>query len=87
MWNYRFITEIENMKNFNLREKYADFDEFNDIDPIVMNKDWCIIRTSKLIPTLWLMQEAKWKIWSLEPDDENGIEYNLLTFYKPKWKK
>lgn len=80
MLNYRFITETENMKNFNWREKYEDFDALEDIEPIVSNPDWCIVRTWKLMPTLWFMQDAWRKIWSMEPDDEADI----LIYYKPK---
>lgn len=78
------------MKSFNWEEKYDDFDAIEDIEPIAMQKDWCIIRTRKLTPTLWFMQDAGWKIWSLEPDDEyiSGVKFeaNVLTYYKPKQK-
>ena len=82
------ITDEENMKDFNRREKYDDFDEFEDIETLANEKNWCILRTRKLMPTLWFMQDAGWKIWSLEPDDEYiswiRFEANILTYYKPK---
>ena len=84
MWNYRFITEIENMKNINWREQYPDFDELQDIETLAMQKTWCVVRTSNLLPTLFFMQSAWWKIWSIDPDDQDGIEYNILTYHKPK---
>ena len=77
-----------NMRDFNRREKYDDFDAIEDIEPIVMQQNWCIIRTGKLMPTLWFMQDAGWKIWELTPDDEYiswvKFERNILTYYKPK---
>ena len=79
------------MKNFNWREKYDDFDELQDIETLAFQKNWCMIRTHKLMPTLWFMQDAWRKIWELIPDDEYdkyGIRYsyNILTYYKPKQK-
>lgn len=82
------ITGEVNMRDFNRREKYDDFDAIEDIEPIVMQQNWCIIRTGKLMPTLWFMQDAGWKIWELTPDDEYiswvKFERNILTYYKPK---
>ena len=38
------------------------------------------------MPTLWFMQDAGWKIWSMESDDEYiswvKFEKNILTYYK-----
>lgn len=84
-----FITIIEAMTNFN--EKYPDFDPIEDIEPLAMQENWCQVRTWKLMPTLWFMQNAGWKIWELVPDDEYiswvRFEKNILTYYKPKpWK-
>lgn len=83
-----FITIDEDMTNFNWREKYDDFDPLEDIEPLAMQEKWCMVRTRKLMPTLWFMQDAGRKIWSLEPDDEHiseiKIEWNILTYYK--WK-
>ena len=46
-----------------------------------------VIRTADLLPTLLHLQQCGWKLWELIPDDEDWIEYNILTFYKPKqWK-
>jgi hypothetical protein len=40
------------------------------------------------MPTLWFMQDAWRKIWSMESDDEYiswiRLEKNILTYYKPK---
>ena len=56
---------------------------------MVSGINWAeIIRTGKLMPTLWFMQDAGWKIWELTPDDEYiswvKFERNILTYYKPK---
>ena len=77
--------------DFNRQDKYDDFDAIEDIEPLAMQSNWCQIRTWKLMPTLWFMQRAWRKLWELVPDDEyiSGIrlEYNILTYYKPKkWK-
>lgn len=79
------------MTNFNWRDKYTDFDEIEDIEPLAMQQNRCIVRTRKLMPTLRFMQEAWWKIWDLVPDDEyiSGVKFecNILTYYKPQsWK-
>lgn len=94
-----FITTVDAMKNSNYEEKvselfenkYEDFDAFEDIEPLAMQENWCQVRTLKLMPTLFFMQRAGWKLWELVPDDEyiSGVrlECNILTFYKPKqWK-
>lgn len=83
------ITTEDAMTNFN--EKYPDFDPIEDIEPLAIQENWCQVRTWKLMPTLWFMQNAGWKIWELVPDDEYiswvRLEYNILTYYKPKqWK-
>lgn len=75
MQNCRFITETENMKNFNPME---------DIETCMTTDNVCIIRTSNLLPTLLFMQEVWWKLYELTPDDEDWVEYNILTYYKPK---
>ena len=84
-----FIITDENMKNFNWRDKYDDFDELEDIETLAMQENWCMIRTRKLMPTLWFMQDAGRRIWELMPDDEYiswvKFETNILTYYKPKW--
>lgn len=86
-----FITIEDAMKNFNWQEKYTDFDAIEDIEPLAMQQNWCIVRTRCLMPTLWFMQDAGWKLWDLVPDDEyiSGVKFecNILTYYKPKqWK-
>ena len=58
MQNYRFITETENMRNFNWRDKHSDFDELQDIETLTIQKNLCVVRTYKLMPTLWFMREA-----------------------------
>ena len=82
------ITIEDAMKDFNRKEKYSDFDAIEDLEVLAMQPNWCIVRTGKLMPTLWFMQDAGWKIWELVPDDEyiSGIRFekNILTYYKPK---
>jgi hypothetical protein len=58
------------MKDFNWRDKYSDFDAIEDIEVLACQPNWCIIRTRKLMPTLWFMQGAGRKIWELTSDDE-----------------
>ena len=91
-----FITDDEGMKNSNyeekvwqlLEEKYDDFDPIEDIEPLAMQQNWCMVRTRKLMPTMFFMQRAGRKIWELIPDDEyiSGIKFetNILTYYKPQ---
>ena len=77
MQNCRFITETENMRNFNF--------ELNEF--LEQTENTCIIRTSDLLNTMLFMQENWWKLWELTPDDQDWEEYNILTYYKPKkWK-
>lgn len=72
--------------DFNRKEKYDDFEPLEDIEVLAMQKTWCMIRTWKLMPTLWFMQDAGRKIWSMESDDEYiswvRLERNILTYYK-----
>lgn len=90
-----FITIDEDMTDFNWREKYDDFEPLEDIEVLAMQETWCSIRTWKLMPTLWFMQEAWWKIRELNSDDEYiswvKFEKNILTFYKKEswehWKQ
>lgn len=76
------------MTDFNWREKYDDFDALEDIEVLAEQKNWCMIRTRKLMPTLRFMQDAGRKIRELLPDDEyiSGVKFetNILTYYKPK---
>ena len=76
------------MTDFNWREKYDDFDALEDIEVLAEQKNWCMIRTRKLMPTLRFMQDAGRKIRELLPDDEyiSGVRFetNILTYYKPK---
>lgn len=82
-----FITTDENMWRIDFNERYPDFDAIEDIEILTQTKDLCVVRTGKLMPTLFFMQETWWRIWELTPDDEDWIEYNILTYYKPKkWK-
>lgn len=69
-----FITTDENMKNFNF--------ELNEF--LEQTENTCIIRTADLLNTMLFMQEHWWRLRELTPDDEWEIEYNILTFYKPK---
>ena len=76
------------MKDFNWRDKYSDFDEMEDIQILAYQPNWCMVRTRKLMPTLWFMQDAWRRIWELISDDEYvswiKFEANILTYYKPK---
>lgn len=86
MQSCRFTIETEDMKNFN--ERYPDFDVFWDIEILAEQPTWCMIRTYKLLPTLMFMQEHEWRLWDLQSDDEEGIERNILTYYKKQpWKR
>lgn len=59
-----------------------------DIDTYMINEKVCILRTSNLLPTMLFMQKWWWRLWELTPDNEWDIEYNVLTYYRPKqWKK
>jgi len=73
MLNYRFITEIENMKNFN---------PFEDMEKLSQTEDTFIVRTWKLLPTLQFMQNSGWKLQELIPDDDKEKEFNILIFKK-----
>lgn len=46
------------MRNFNWRDKHKDFDELQDIETLTIQKNLCVVRTYKLMPTLWFMREA-----------------------------
>ena len=73
-----FITNDDNMKDFNM----------DMVEVMSQTKNMLILRTSDLLPTLKFMQQCWRSLRELLPDDENGTEYNLLTFYKKKpWKK
>ncbi len=72
------------MKDFNRREAYPDFDEFEDVETLVSTERICTIRTKKLLPALWLMHDAGWRIYEILPDDKDWVEANILTYYKPK---
>lgn len=89
--NAMFIITDEDMRDFKWRDKYNDFDVLEDVETLAMQENWCMIRTWKLMPTLWFMQDAGRRIWSLEPDDEYiswvKLEKNILTYYKTKWQK
>ena len=84
-----FITADEVMTNSN--KKYEDFDPIEDIEVLAQQPNWCMVRTWKLTPTLFFMQNAGRHIWELTPDDEyvSGVRFerNILTYYKPQsWK-
>ena len=74
--------ELENEKNL--------FNPFEDIETLSHKDNLCIIRTWKLLDTMKFMQDAWWKLWELQADDEYvswvPIERNILIYYKPKCK-
>jgi hypothetical protein len=80
----------EDMKDFKRQDKYSDFEPLEDIEVLAMQENRCMIRTGKLMPTLWFMQDAGWKIYEITPDDEYvvGMRFvrDILTYYKPKSK-
>lgn len=81
-------TDYESKVDEIIQNRFSDFDPIQDIEPLVMRENWCMIRTRKLMPTLWFMQDAGRKIWELTSDDEYiswiKFEANILTYYKPK---
>lgn len=81
-------TDYERRVDEIMKSRFSDFDPIEDIEPLAMQDNWCMIRTWKLMPTLWFMQRAWWRIWDLMPDDEYiswiRFEKNILTYYKPK---
>ena len=81
-------TDYERRVDEIMESHFSDFDPIEDIEPLAMKDSWCMIRTWKLMPTLWFMQRAWRKIWSMESDDEYiswiRLEKNILTYYKPK---
>ena len=62
----------------------TDFEPFDDMEMLTSHSNLCVVRTFKLLPTLMFMQEKGWRLRDLQPDDEEGIEREILTFYKPK---
>ena len=79
-------TDYEQRVEEIMQSRFSDFEPLEDIEVLAMQEKWCIIRTWKLMPTLWFMQRAWRKIWELTPDDEYilGIRFekNILTYYK-----
>jgi hypothetical protein len=72
-----FIITDENMLK-------TDFEPLEDLEILTSLSNLMVVRTWKLLPALQFMQECGWKLWELTPDDEDWIEYNILTFYKKK---
>lgn len=70
-----FITDDENMRDFNM----------DLVEVIEQTDNTTVIRTADLLPTLIFMQECWWRLYELLPDDEWEMEFNILTYYKPKW--
>lgn len=83
-------TDYESKVEEIMQNRFNDFDPIEDIEVLASQKNWCMIRTWKLIPTLFFMQRAGRNLWELVPDDENvlwiPLEHNILTYYKPTWK-
>lgn len=83
-------TDYESKVDEIMQNRFNDFDPIEDIEVLASKKNWCMIRTWKLIPTLFFMQRAGRNLWELVPDDENvlwiTLEHNILTYYKPTWK-
>lgn len=70
-----FITDDESMRDFNM----------DLVEVIEQTDNTMIIRTADLLPTLIFMQWCWWRLYELLPDDEWEMEFNILTYYKPKW--
>lgn len=70
-----FITDDESMRDFNM----------DLVEVIEQTDNTTVIRTADLLPTLIFMQECWWRLYELLPDDEWEMEFNILTYYKPKW--
>ena len=51
-------TDYEQVVDEIMQNRFSDFDPIEDIEPLAMQKNRCIVRTSKLRPTLWFMQRA-----------------------------
>ena len=85
MWKIDWVQEKN--KPWEL-SRLSDFDPIEDVQVLAQQESWCMVRTSKLRPTLQFMQNAGWKIWEIIPDDEYiswiRFETNILTYYKPK---
>lgn len=65
----------------------TDFEPLEDLQILTSHSNLIVIRTNKLLPALKFMQEIGWKLRELIPDDEWEMEFNILTYYKPKWQK
>lgn len=71
--------------DYELAENHSNtFDPIEDIEVLVKQEKWCMIRTEKLLPTLQFMQEIWWRILELIPDDRE-VEWEILIYYKPRW--
>jgi hypothetical protein len=68
------ITGEVAMRDFNL----------DMVEILEETKNTLVIRTADLLPTLLHLQKCWRKLWDLLPDDEEWIEREILTFYKPK---
>lgn len=70
-----FITSDESMRDFNPME---------DMEMLSSTDRMCIIRTTNLLPTLFFMQWAWWRLYEMHSDDRWN-EAEILIYYKPKW--
>lgn len=70
-----FITDDESMRDFNL----------DMVEILEETSNTLVVRTADLLPTLLHLQMCWWRLYDLLPDDEWEFEFNILTFYKPKW--
>jgi hypothetical protein len=68
------ITDEDAMRDFNL----------DMIDVLEESNNTLVVRTADLLPTLLHLQMCGWRLWEMLPDDEDNMEYNILTLYKPK---
>ena len=68
-----------------MQNRFSDFDAIEDIEALATEENRCIIRTWKLMPTLWFMQRAWWRLYEMHSDDKDK-EAEILIYYKPKCK-
>ena len=84
-----WVQEKDWSQNPSNERDYVEFDPLEDIEVLAQQPTWCIVRTWRLFDTLKFMQNAWWKLWELQSDDETiawvRMERNILTYYKPKW--
>lgn len=82
-----FIITDENMLKTDYEQNYHSngFDPIDDIEVLSQQNNLCMVRTEKLLPTLFFMQRAWWRLYEMHWDDKD-TEAEILIYYKPKCK-